>query len=361
MIDRLINILQTRTWLHWLLIVLFFFVFSLGMYFPALGKEYLLYGTDTVGHDYVMHLYGWKSILQEGRLPLWNPYIFYGLPFIGTFALCPFYPTQWLYAIFPQNTTFTLQYVLALTVGATCMTIWMRVLGVRLWVAVWAGLALIVSGHFLTLTYAGHLQKMIAIAWAPGAWAACLVLSRRCINASGGYKTPAFMMALCLAMQLLASHAQIFYGTLAVCVLHMGGLSLPLLVKAWTSPEPGIKALIKTTQVVAFSRMVKYLAIAGVLVLLFSSTQMFHSYEISKITNRGNTGLTYEETADTSYPPRELAEYAVAGLWGDSVRDPLTNRAAGTSYSGNWGERIVSDYLGIPILLLVLCLLMKHL
>src|SRR4051812_38899305 len=81
-----------------LLSLLGFVLSGLLIYGPALGSSIFIYSKDTVGHDYLMHLYGWKqSILVRGELPLWCPYLFCGLPFIASAALCPFYPTQWLY------------------------------------------------------------------------------------------------------------------------------------------------------------------------------------------------------------------------------------------------------------------------
>src|SRR5690606_3923464 len=135
---------------------------ALALYAPGLGDSRFVYGTDTVSHDYIMHLYGWgTSISGLGEFPLWNPYMFSGMPMLASAALCPFYPSQWLYAILPFNMAFTLQYVFALAVGGIGAAWWMRTLGHRRAVCFWAGVLYMVSGHFLTLTHAGHLQKMI--------------------------------------------------------------------------------------------------------------------------------------------------------------------------------------------------------
>ena len=97
---------------------LFLLIIAVLLYAPALGDTRFVFGTDTVSHDYIMHYYGWaKSIGEHGELPLWNPYLFSGFPMIASAALCPFYPSQWLYFILPFNTAFTMQYVLALAVG----------------------------------------------------------------------------------------------------------------------------------------------------------------------------------------------------------------------------------------------------
>ncbi|NLD61712.1 hypothetical protein GX645_04605 [Candidatus Sumerlaeota bacterium] len=331
-----------------------FLIFALALYFPGLGKEYLLYGIETTDHDYIMQLFGWQSILKEGRLPIWNSYAFFGFPMIGSYALFPFYPSQWLNFILPFNSAFTMQYVLALTVGAICMMAWLRTLGFRIAIAGWSGLALMFSGHFLTLTYAGQLQEMITIAWAPGAWAATLVLIRRCIKDGKRCGGPSCLLALCLTMQLLVGNIQVFYATVLICLTHFVLMTIPLAIRAWRAPDPGLIAFSRTPEIMSIRAMCRWLCATLVILGLFSSIQMLHSMEILSASNNSWATLTHEETTDYSYPVLELAEYAVAGLWGDSVIEPTTLHAAGNSYTGTWGARYVSDFLGIPILLMCL-------
>lgn len=332
------------------LCVLAYLAAALAIFAPALGNSRFVFGTDTYSHDYIMHLYGWRQIEDTGRWPLWCPYLFCGTPFIASFALCPFYPSQMAYFLFPHNTAFTLQYVLALVLAAAFFALWMR-RGFKLSrpVAFWAGAAFMVSGHFLTLTHAGHLQKMIAIAWAPLALCAAQRLARLSIHAqdSSDSSTPsakanclarwlwALALATALAMQLLASHTQIFYATAAVSI---GYLVLALCLRLLSRrTRPGTRALAL--------RLGGLLAVSLLFALAFSAIQMFPGAEMSAISNRAH-GVSFDEAVSTSYPPRELLEYAIPRVFGDSVQ------GSQTPYFGAWGERIVSDFLGAPLLLL---------
>jgi hypothetical protein len=326
-----------------------FLLLGIAVYARALGSSTFIFGTDTVSHDYIMHLYGWRSILGEGQFPLWCPYLFCGFPFIGSFALCPFYPTQLAYLLFSTNTAFTLQYALAAFVGGASLCWWMRTLGCGRAAAVWAGTAFVFSGHYLTLTHAGHLQKMIAIAWAPLALGAvrlaCLPPPDEALHAgiravARARMRPLLLLAVAFGMQLLASHAQIAYATAAACLLY----ALAALGAQWWDARrrPADAPALALHSALAGCVIVGALAGGGVL----AAIQMLPGLEMSAVSNRAG-GVTYEEATETSYPPLEILEFAVPRVFGDSVRE------TDMPYFGEWGERIVSDHLGPALLLLV--------
>lgn len=345
---------QATALARWLLrwgagVVLLFF--AVGLYGPGLGSARFVFGTDTVSHDYIMHYYAWvQSVSGKGELPLWNPYMFSGMPMIGSAAICPFYPSQWLYAIVPFNMAFTLQYVLALAVGGIGAGWWMRCLNHRRAVCVWAGALYMVSGHFLTLTHAGHLQKMIALGWVPVALGATIQIMK-----TGGSEQrrsdrlrAACLLGIALGMQLLATHPQVFYATAAACVLQLIGLALYSV--PWKAVMLGQSAANGSTPGAAFTRIgraavMSLLALAVCVAL--SAVQLFPTMEMSALSNRAE-GVSFEEATQTSYPPLELFEYAVPAIFGSSVKDYPT------TYFGKWGERIVTDYVGLPVLILAL-------
>lgn len=329
----------TRSRNFWIAAAAGFLLLGLGVYVRAIGNRYCVYGMDTISHDYIMQLYGWEQVLGNGRLPLWCPYIFLGLPFVGSFAFCPFYPTQLLYFVLWHNTAFTLQYALALAAGGFCFALWMRQSGMPRTVAVWAGAAFMLSGHFLSLTYAGHLQKMMAIAWAPLAFAGLERIRRQTAGgiSRGDWRRLFFsvcMFAAALAMQMLASHAQIFYATLWVIFAY----AVTVAAMQWR----------KTHRAIA-TWPVPVAAAAGViLALCISAVQTCPGIETSSVSNRA-AGVTYQEAVISSYPPEELPEYVVPSMFGDSVR------GSKPGYFGRWNapaERIVTDYVGMPLFLL---------
>lgn len=292
---------------------------ALLLFGQALGGGVLLYGTDTVAHDYIMLNYGWGQLARERLMPLWCPYLFGGFPFIGSFAFCPFYPSQICFAVLPFNTAFTLQYVLALTVAGITSALLALRLGVSLRITLFAGVLFCVSGHFLTLVHAGHLQKMIAIAWAPLVLAGALDWGAK---GSQGQRS----VVLCgvgLAMQLLASHTQIAYAT-AWAALFLGAFCVASL-----KPKDQRSWL-------AFSR---HGLSSLVLAVVLSAAQILPGIETSAISNRA-AGVPYDEAVETSYPPMELWEYVIPRVFGANIGN------AQEPYFGFWGERIVSDYIG---------------
>lgn len=332
-------------------VALAMFVFALALYAPALGSARFVYGTDTVSHDYIMHYYGWvKSVDALGQVPLWNPYLFSGLPMLASAALCPFYPTQWLYLLLPFNMVFTLQYVFAVALGGVGTAWWIRCLGLRRSIAVWAGFMAIVSGHFLTLTYAGHLQKMIAIGWSPVALGATIQLVRVGISGVRGsarYRSAA-LLGVALGMQLLASHPQIFYATLLACALQLLGMAALMVwrrARGQVTTVGGAAAPPVVPDFRPLGQAIGMIGLALVVCVLLSAVQLFPTWEMSSLSNRSG-GVEFTEAVETSYPPLEVLEYVVPRAFGDSVIGTTT------PYFGQWGERIVSDYLGLPLMLL---------
>ena len=326
---------------------------GLALYGKALGNSYFLFGTDTISHDYVMHRYGWDiSILQRGELPWWCPYMFCGWPFIGSTALCPFYPTQWLYALVPFNTGFTLQYVFAVAVAGSAFAWWMRTRGHSHAWAFWGGLAWCWSGHFLTLSYAGHLQKMIALAWVPAALGAAEVILQETrggtILRNGRLLRGLLILALAWAMQLLASHPQIFYATFLLVLLRIVAPALGSV--PWRELRPGGQgmALMPVLRKLKFAGWSMGLTAAAlVAAVALSAAQLLPLLEMNAVSNRAS-GVDYAEAVQTSYPPFEILEYIAPTFLGDSIRQ------SPVPYFGKWGdpERIVSDYLGLPLLFL---------
>lgn len=66
--------------------------------------------------DVVRQLYPWKTqvtqSLREGRLPLWNPYNFSGMPLLANFQSAVFYPVALLYLIVPQPIAWSILVIL---------------------------------------------------------------------------------------------------------------------------------------------------------------------------------------------------------------------------------------------------------
>jgi len=305
----------------------------------TLSPDYFVFGTDTVSHDYPCLRWAWDETLSTGRIPLWCPYLFCGIPTLGTLLFCPFYPTQWLFAALPFPLAFTLQYVLAFFwagMGAYALA---RRMGCEPAAAVVAGVAFGLSGHVTTLAYAGHTQKVLAIAWLPWALAGWAAMAE-------GRRGGAILAGVAVGMQLLASHPQIAYYTVAT------GFVLMVCMIGW---KDRLEFRFDATEPVHRERWGGRQA-KGVLLFLLSLVfatalaggQLGPVLEMNPLSNRA-AGVSYEEATKTSFPPWELPEILLPCFSGDSIRGGYGH------YTGGWGEeRIVSDYAGASVLVLAI-------
>ena len=64
--------------------------------------------------------------LQHGALPLWNPYLFSGTPLLGGFNAGAAYPTNWLMAVLPPVTAWTINLALVYDVAVAGMYVFLR-------------------------------------------------------------------------------------------------------------------------------------------------------------------------------------------------------------------------------------------
>ncbi len=291
---------------------------------PADGGPWFLYGFDTVAHDIPVQLWVWREIAGGGgEFPLWMPPLKGGLPTVGAFLWNPLSPTLWLHAALPFHLAQRLQFTLAFWWAAMGGWWLARVLGVRRDVAMIAAVGVGLSGHLVTLVHPGHLTKILALAWLP--WFAGGIA--KALGAQGGRSSMlrgATVAGLALGMAFLNGHPQIAYT-----MLLLGGMRL-------------LYALGTTRR---FGACIAMFALACALGGLVGSAQLLPGLETGALSNRG-AGIAWEEAVHTSYPPGEIAEFALPVFRGDSSSVGV-NR-----YLGSWaGGRLVSDYAGALLVL----------
>lgn len=297
------------------------------LFSETIGPAKSIFGRDTVSHDYGMLMWAWQTFQQTGSLPLWNPYLFGGIPTLGTFAVNPFNLQTLLLFILPFPLAFTFHYLVTFAIGCAGMALLLRRIGCNFVVSILIGIVFSLSGHFTTLAHAGHLSKAMAFAWVP--W--LFWLAERWIERPSLRRTLA--MSIPLAMMMTASHLQITYlAGFFLCVWLIGK---QLIARAW-QPRQLLHSF-------------AMLMLACVFASILASPQLLPGLEMARISNR-SAGITHQEAARTSYPPAELIEYIVPGWFGtNAVRSE-------EPYRGTWGapmnERIVSDYFGVLALAL---------
>src|SRR5690606_19418899 len=85
-----------------------------------------------------MRAFGYGEIAQ-GNLPLWNPHIYSGTPFIGAFQSGLFYAPNLMYAVLPLDRAMNLDAALHVMLAAYFTFLWVRGRGVSPLAAFFAG------------------------------------------------------------------------------------------------------------------------------------------------------------------------------------------------------------------------------
>lgn len=94
--------------------------FIVGVYYPWLDYKWGFAAgvpvknpilTDVVSFTYPMQILS-IDLIKSGQLPLWNPYIFAGMPLLANFQSAPFSPTNFVYFIFSTFDAWSIQIIL---------------------------------------------------------------------------------------------------------------------------------------------------------------------------------------------------------------------------------------------------------
>lgn len=288
--------------------------------------KWFVYGRDTVAHDAVVHqwIHMWHE-REPGSIPLWMPELHGGLPTIGAFLWTPLAPGAWAFPFLVYPDAQRLGWLLSLWIAGIGGWLLARAVSIRPAGALFAGMAWMLCGHVVTLMHAGHFQKVMALGWYPWMVAGGVMVlqtgteSRRLKGIALG--------AFGLGMMLLSGHPQIAYTGIA---------TVGLLAAGYTIGRRKFR--------LQWKRWIPALVLLGGLGIGFGAAQFLPGVEMSGWSNRAD-GVEWEEAVYTSYPPGELAEFVVPRVKGSSV--------FGDEYTGEWGdERIVSDYIGMSVVIL---------
>lgn len=294
--------------------------FAMVQWLPAgrvAGERWFLFGTDTIHHDAIAHLWVQQQFARGTALPLWVPELLGGIPAVGSFFWTPFAPPLWGLAFLEYPEAQRLAWGLTFAIGGWGGLALAGALRLRWPAALVLALAWMLSQHFVTLAHVGHTQKAMALAWMGWGLAGAVAVCRSSLRAR---LAGAALGGGAGGMMFLSGHPQIAYALLAmqgalVAFAAMRRAPLPF-AKRTAAPALAIPAL-------------------G---LLLGGAQLLPGLEMSALSNRAS-GVDFAEATATSHPPRELFEFLAPRFLGSSTR-------ADARYLGTWNERIISDYAG---------------
>jgi hypothetical protein len=242
--------------------------------------------------------------IRAGRLPLWNPYLFMGSPFLANSQVGVFYPLNWpLWLILPAYRSVHVTILLHLCLAAFNTYLWGRT-SIRLGrVGAWAAGAMFALGGYLG-AQVEHVNQLQGLAWLP------LILAlydRSQISGSKSHivkpRTAFAGLVIVLALVFLAGHTQTAFVSLVGLATY--GLGPPL----WAG--------VRRCEWRPLIRGALCLVVAAGLGIALAAVQLVPTWELSRLSVRAG-GLPFNERVSFSLAPLYLARALLPGF-ADSV------------------------------------------
>jgi len=262
--------------------------------------------------SFLYPMYGFASqALHAGHLPLWNPYLFSGMPFAADIQSGLFYPANLLIERFSRPFSYGAMETLAMVhyaLAGSLAYLLARSLGVSRAGSILGGVVWMWSGFMVAQL--GHLNMVEVAVWLPLE----LLLLRLALRGVRPLIT-APLTSVVLAVAFFAGHTQLFlYELLAV-------LLFTVLWGSWRRSLPLLGAIL-----------------AGAAIL--SAVQILPSLELTRLSLRA--GISYEESTKFALAPAGLLTLLVPHFFGESSQN----------YWGSWTTTEVFGYAGVLPLLL---------
>lgn len=290
---------------------------------PMLAGEWLAGPvSDQYATGYAYRHWSAQYIREHGAIPLWNPMIFGGLPYLGALHGDVFYLTSWLRLVLPTDVAMNVAFVAHYLAAGLFVYLLLRMLGLS-WVgSVVGGMAYQLSGVIGSYPAPGHDGKLFVTALLPLVWIALLLAMRR--GRLEGYA----LLAVVVGLGVVSPHPQMLYYLLVAS----GIFALYLAFGAPDRPAPRL----------ALAHLGG--ALAGVVVGFgIGMVQILPFYEYIPFSPRADTYYGFEGATSYAIPWSHMPEFLVAHFTGTSQ--------AGTYWAAN-PLKLHSEYLGLPVVAL---------
>jgi hypothetical protein len=273
------------------------------------GPGEMLLGQDTLAAGIMFRSFFVDQFHALGRLPLWNPYLFGGVPTIEAGSGDILYPGSWLHFLLPMTSALAWKLILHVFLAGVFMYAAARAFGADRWVALFAGAAYQLAPNLVSLVWGGQDGKMYVITLFPaGLW--LLVSALRT-----GSLVRFLWLGVVAGLMVLAHPQLAYYAYLA--------LGLWALVALVGTRKAGVKPLLARLGG-GLAALAVGLAIAAI-VLLPMYRYLRHD------SPRAGPGLGYEKAASYSLNAEELVNFVVPDFSGVSEtywgRNPLKHNS----------------------------------
>lgn len=290
---------------------------------PALAGKFLVNpNSDQYIAGYAFREFAASWIRVGQGVPLWNPYLFGGLPYVAGMHGDIFYPTALLRLVLPTDVAMTWGFIIHVFLAGLFTFVFLRALGIGYYGALVGGLAYMLSGNVAGLVSPGHDGKLFVSTLLPLA----LLFVHRGVRDGRAWAWGA--LAITVTLGVLSPHPQL----LQYMLLTTGAYAL---FAAFSRREPDERL----PRSVALRRL-GLAALAVALGMLGGAIQFLPLLEYTPWSPRAG-GAGWEHAISYSMPPEELLNLYLPQFSG------ILNE-----YWGRNGIHLHSEYVGASVLLL---------
>lgn len=323
---------------HWSAAIILFVLLIIFYYPIVFGGKTLMPPDSLTSQSYRTFIH---DAVKSGTYPLWNPYIFSGMPSLGSF-MAPFinvidtiinYSLKAISAVLPL--TPFMRILLNYVVLGMLTYLLLLSLKVNRLASLFAAIAVMFLPQFVAFTAYGHNSKFLSLAVIPLIfWAVNRMLEKKTLFYF-------LLSAFAFGFQLLRAHIQVCYYTYMFIGLYFIYHS--------------IMEYRETKQVSNVLKGFGLMAGAVVVALMMSSVLYISVWEYSHYSIRGGGaegGLKYSYASDWSFSPAEMITFVVPSFFGFG---------GSATYWGKMPFTYYPLYMGIIVLFLAgLALVLKR-
>jgi hypothetical protein len=283
----------------------------------VLGRVALVQGDGWTANLGLRILTG--QLLAQGTLPLWNPYLFGGMPLLASVYPGVLYPPNWLFALLPPGIAMNLVVISTFHLALFGAYRYARCLGCARAAALVTSLSFGFGGYMVMSL--GQTSNIAAAAWLP--W---MLLALEKLYQQPSWRWVALGAGF-ITLQFFAGVPQMTWHT----TLTGGAYFLfSLLVRERLVPRR------------RFAVSVGLMALSG---LLLSAVQFLPVRELQQLS--GRVALTYEQFAEFSFPARQAGALLLPFIFGGATMPPYR-----LPYWGETGIYVTCGYVGLLTVLL---------
>jgi O-antigen/teichoic acid export membrane protein len=257
--------------------------------------------------DLVLENYVWKRLIlqaiEQRTLPLWDPYLISGHPFLANGQHSALYPFSLLFYVLPLAEAYGWFTVLQLWLAGLFMAVLLRVLGANRWAAVIAGITYQLSTFFVVSIV--FTMIIAAAVWLPLLLALIEIIIRKQESKGTAAYSPipyVAVGAVVLGVQSLAGHIEITYYTFLVSGFY-AACRLGVLWRRQGTVGPAL-------------RLAAWLLVLVILGMGLGAVQLVPLYEVASRNFRVGS-VDYSDVVGWALPMRRIISFLIPDFFGN--------------------------------------------